>query len=166
MRAAGLTLLQEFAMSTANGKSRSGFFRQAAFVATGVAALVVVAWTVTSVVAQPRVLAKYRADYEDAKFAREHPTLTRIFSNEQAAQAGEVFARDYEALEDAGLVMAPIRSVSVTMSHDKYRELVKPTEREQFEKERAEREKRQREEDAERLKEIQDQERKDLENKQ
>jgi hypothetical protein len=148
-------------MGTVTGNSRSGLVRRAGFMGVGLLVLIALAWTVTSVVAQPRVLANYREAYEDARFTREHPTLTRIFITEQAAQAGEIFARDYEALVDSGLVMAPSRSVSVYYSHEKYQSLVNPTEREKFEKERAEREQKQKEADEERLKEIRENERKE-----
>lgn len=148
-------------MGTATRNGRSGMARRSGFIGVGVAVLIALVWVVSGVVAQPRTLAKYREDYEGAKFMREHPTLTRIFSKEETAQAGEVFARDYEALENSGFIMAPIRSMTVSYSHDKYKDLVDPTEREKFEKQRAEREKEEKEKDAEKLKEIREQEKRE-----
>jgi hypothetical protein len=120
-------------------------------------------WALAGAVAQPRVLAKYREDYQDAKFAKEHPRLIRVVKAEEAVRASEVFARDYERLEDAGYVMAPIRAATTAISHDKYESVVNPTEREQFEKERKEREEQETKEDAERLKEIREKEKAEAE---
>jgi hypothetical protein len=117
-------------------------------------ALIAVAWGIAGAVIQPRMLADLREDYEDARFAREHPFLVSLTQDDAEIRASEVFARDYEALEDAGYFMAPIRAATVSFSHDDYQFVVDPTERQQFEKERAEREKEEAEEDAERLRKI------------
>lgn len=145
-------------MRNSTNSSRAGLARRALVVSLGVVVLIGVVWLFAGAIAQPRMLAKYREDYESAKFARNHPTLSRIFSKEETVQASEVFARDYEALESSNVLMAPIRSTAVCVSHDRYQELVNPTEREQFEKERKEREKEEAEEDAKRLKEIREEE--------
>lgn len=142
-------------MATATNKNRVG---KVLYASLGATVLLILFWIIAGAIAQPRMLAKYREDYESAVFARNHPTLARIFSKEETVRASEVFARDYEALDDANVFMAPIHATAVVVSHDKYQELVNPTEREKFEKERKEREKKEAEEDAERLKEIREEE--------
>jgi hypothetical protein len=145
-------------MGNSTTNRRAGLARRALVVSLGVIVLIALVWLVAGAVAQPRMLAKYRDDYESAKFARNHPSLARIFSKEETVQASEVFARDYEALETSNVFMAPLRSTAVAVSHDRYQELVNPTEREKFEKERKEREKEEAEEDAKRIKEIREEE--------
>jgi hypothetical protein len=126
-----------------------------------VVALVALIWAILGAVVQPRALADYREDYEDARFAREHPFLVRLTKEEQAVRAAESFARHYEELEDAGYFMAPIRAATTAVAHDEYMEKVNPTERQKFEQERKEREKEEAEEDAERLREIEREEKED-----
>jgi hypothetical protein len=115
-------------------------------------------WAVAGAIAQPRLLAKYHEDYQDAKFAQQNAWLISILVDEKAVDAARVFARDYEGLDSAGYLTAPIRSVATSMSHDEYETLVNPTDREKFEQERKEREERQAREDEERLKEIREKE--------
>jgi hypothetical protein len=143
--------------------SRSGFARRALPITILCVALVALVWAIVGAVVQPRVLADYREDYEDARFAREHPFLVRLTKEEDAARAAETFARDYEELEDAGYLMAPIRAATTAISHDKYQKLVDPTDRQKFEEERKAREKEEAEEDAERLREIEREEKEEKE---
>ena len=119
---------------------------------------IAIIWAVVGALVQPRALAAYRSYYEVAKFVRDHPVFVRVINNEDAVQAGEVFARDYEKLEDAGYFMAPIRAAAAAISHDKYESYIDPSEREKFEKERRERELREAKDDAKREREIRERE--------
>ena len=143
--------------------NRKGLAHRALPITLLAVALIALIWAIVGAVVQPRLLADYREDYEDARFAREHPMLVRLTKEEDAARAAETFARDYEELEDAGYLMSPIRAATTAISHDRYEKLVDPTERQKFEQERKEREKEEAEEDAERLREIEKEEKEEKE---
>lgn len=117
-------------------------------------ALFALIWAILGAVVQPRALAEYREDFEDARFAREHPFVVRLAMEDDAIRAAEAFARHYEELEHAGYFMAPIRATTTAVAHDKYEKLVNPTERQLFEQQRKDHQREQAQADVERLREI------------